>query len=106
MPLITLLQILNVIHKIQTSLDIAPQLAANPSAIPTTSQVLMGESIGEQCDLYMLYSTSIIQAIAAMNPQEKRPLLLGIALKPVDDIKQRKEIFNAIIDQVIAHPVW
>ncbi|OAD03511.1 hypothetical protein MUCCIDRAFT_124487, partial [Mucor lusitanicus CBS 277.49] len=66
---------------IQTTLDISPQLAMNPSAVPTTSQFLMGESTGEQSDLYILYSTSILQAIGAMNPHEKRPLLLGIALK-------------------------
>lgn len=66
----------------------------------------MGESTGEQSDLYNLYSTSIVQAIGAMNPHEKRPLLLGIALKPLESMSERKKVFHHIIDQVMANPVW
>ncbi|CAO0802744.1 unnamed protein product [Mucor circinelloides] len=91
---------------IQTTLDISPQLAMNPSSVPTTSQFLMGESTGEQSDLYILYSTSILQAIGAMNPHEKRPLLLGIALKPLEDMSARKQVFHQIIDQIMANRVW
>ncbi|KAI8082565.1 uncharacterized protein B0P05DRAFT_57258 [Gilbertella persicaria] len=91
---------------IQTTLDIAPNLANNPSSVPTTSQFLLGESTGEQSELYILYSTSILQAIGAMNPHEKRPLLLGIALKPLEHMKERKKAFHQIIDQVMAHAVW
>ncbi|GAN00824.1 conserved hypothetical protein [Mucor ambiguus] len=91
---------------IQTTLDISPQLAMNPSAVPTTSQFLMGESTGEQSDLYILYSTSILQAIGAMNPHEKRPLLLGIALKPLEDMSAKKQVFHQIIDQIMANRVW
>ncbi|KAF1798930.1 hypothetical protein V8B55DRAFT_1521050 [Mucor lusitanicus] len=91
---------------IQTTLDISPQLAMNPSAVPTTSQFLMGESTGEQSDLYILYSTSILQAIGAMNPHEKRPLLLGIALKPLQDMSAKKQVFHQIIDQIMANRVW
>ncbi|KAK4516680.1 uncharacterized protein ATC70_011658 [Mucor velutinosus] len=91
---------------IQTTLDISPQLAMNPSAVPTTSHFLMGESTGEQSDLYILYSTSILQAIGAMNPHEKRPLLLGIALKPLEDMSARKQVFHQIIDQIMANRVW
>ncbi|KAI9470953.1 MAG: hypothetical protein EXX96DRAFT_586323 [Benjaminiella poitrasii] len=78
----------------------------NPSSVPTTSQVLFGESTGEQSDLYILYATSILQAVGAMNPHEKRPLLLGIALKPVQDMSERKKIFHQIIDQIMSHPIW
>ncbi|KAG2196613.1 hypothetical protein INT46_011856 [Mucor plumbeus] len=91
---------------IQTTLDISPQLAMNPSSVPTTSQFLMGESTGEQSDLYILYSTSILQAIGAMNPHEKRPLLLGIALKPLQDMSARKQAFHQIIDQIMSNRVW
>lgn len=87
-------------------MDIAPHLANNPSSVPTTSQFLTGESTGEQSDLYILYSTSILQAIGAMNPHEKRPLLLGIALKPLEDLTERKKVFHQIIDQIMANPVW
>jgi proteasome assembly chaperone 3 len=87
-------------------LDVSPLVASNPSAVPTTTQFLMGESTGEQSDLYILYATSILQAIGAMNPHEKRPLLLGIALKPNNDINQRRDVFHKVIDQVMAHRVW
>jgi proteasome assembly chaperone 3 len=85
---------------------VSPLLAANPSSVPTTTQFLMGESTGEQSDLYILYATSILQAIGAMNPHEKRPLLLGIALKPANDLIQRRNAFHKIIDQVMANRVW
>lgn len=87
-------------------MDISPQLAVNPSSVPTTSHFLLGESTGEQSELYVLYSSSILQAIGAMNPNEKRPLLLGIALKPVQDMSERKTLFHQIIDQIMANPVW
>ncbi|CEP10843.1 hypothetical protein [Parasitella parasitica] len=91
---------------IQTTFDISPHLAMDPSSVPTTSQFLMGESTGEQSELYILYSTSILQAIGAMNPHEKRPFLLGIALKPLQDMSARKQVFHQIIDQVMANRVW
>ncbi|KAI8393271.1 uncharacterized protein BYT42DRAFT_541566 [Radiomyces spectabilis] len=91
---------------IHTTLDIAPHRASNPANVPTTGHFLFGESTGPQSDLYMLYASSIMQAIAAMNPYEKRPLLLGIALKPVEDMKARKAIFDQIIDVIMANPVW
>jgi proteasome assembly chaperone 3 len=81
-------------------------LAQNPAAAPTTSQFLLGESIGPQSDLYTLYATSISQAIAAMNPNEARPVLLGIALKPLPDMKLQRETFHPIIDAIMANPVW
>lgn len=79
---------------------------ANPSAVPTTAQFIMGESTGEQSDLYILYATSILQAIGAMNPHEKRPLLLGIALKSEKDLTQSRKTFHKVIDQVMANRVW
>ncbi|KAI8089932.1 uncharacterized protein BX664DRAFT_334258 [Halteromyces radiatus] len=91
---------------IQTTLDISAHLAQNPASVPTTSQFLLGESIGPQSDLYRLYATSISQAIAAMNPNEKRPVLLGIALKPLDDMTQQRQTFHPIIDTIMANPVW
>ncbi|KAG0166338.1 hypothetical protein DFQ28_004679 [Apophysomyces sp. BC1034] len=90
---------------IQTTLDVAPHQAANPNAVPTTSHFLSGESNGAQSDLYVLYATSISQAIAAMNPNEKRPVLLGIALKTVEDNK-RKDVFHAIMDKIMDNRVW
>ncbi|KAI7874523.1 hypothetical protein K492DRAFT_211535 [Lichtheimia hyalospora FSU 10163] len=91
---------------IRTTVDIAPHLATNPSSVPTTSQFLFGESSGPQSDLYMLYASSIAQAVAAMNPHEKRPILLGIALKPMDEMAQQRKVFNKVIDKVMACPVW
>ncbi|SAM05087.1 hypothetical protein [Absidia glauca] len=91
---------------IQTTLDGPAHLAQNPAAAPTTSQFLLGESIGPQSDLYTLYATSISQAIAAMNPNEARPVLLGIALKPLPDMKLQRETFHPIIDAIMANPVW
>ncbi|KAI8878875.1 hypothetical protein K501DRAFT_257824 [Backusella circina FSU 941] len=91
---------------IQTSFDVAPHLANNPKEPPTTSQFLMGESQGVQSDLYVLYATSIMQAIGAMNPHEKRPLLLGIALKPLEDMSEQRKQFHLVIDQVMANHVW
>ncbi|KAF7730396.1 hypothetical protein EC973_002202 [Apophysomyces ossiformis] len=90
---------------LQTTLDVAPHLASNPNAVPTTTHFLSGESNGPQSDLYVLYATSIAQAIAAMNPNEKRPVLLGIALKPAEDDK-RKDVFHAIIDKIMDNRVW
>lgn len=87
-------------------MDISPHLAINPASVPTTSHFLLGESTGEQSELYVLYSSSILQAIGAMNPKEQRPLLLGIALKPVQEMTERKNTFNQIIDQIMANPVW
>lgn len=87
-------------------MDVSAHVAVNPASVPTTSHFLLGESTGEQSDLYVLYSSSILQAIGAMNPHEKRPLLLGIALKPVDGMPERKNIFNQVIDQIMANPVW
>jgi proteasome assembly chaperone 3 len=66
----------------------------------------MGESQGVQSDLHVLYATSIMQAIGAMNPHEKRPLLLGIALKPLEDMSEQRKQFHLIIDQVMANHVW
>ncbi|KAI9316378.1 hypothetical protein BX666DRAFT_1859099, partial [Dichotomocladium elegans] len=91
---------------IQTTVDIAPHLATNPSAVPTTSHFLFGESSGPQSDLYMLYASSIVQAIAAMNPHEKRPILLGIALRPVETMAEQRRVFNTIIDEIMACSVW
>ncbi|KAI7871185.1 hypothetical protein BDF14DRAFT_1199785 [Spinellus fusiger] len=91
---------------IQTTFDIAPHLASNPAAVPTTSRVLLGESMGTQYELYSLYATSIAQAVAAMNPHEKRSLLLGIALKPTDSMQEQKQVFHCVIDLVMAHTVW
>ncbi|KAI8348263.1 hypothetical protein BD560DRAFT_239078 [Blakeslea trispora] len=91
---------------IQTTFDIAPHLANNPSSAPASCQFLMGESSGEQSELYVLYATSILQAIGAMNPHEKRPLLLGIALKPLKAMSDKKQTFHKIIDQIMAHAVW
>ncbi|ORZ21297.1 hypothetical protein BCR42DRAFT_448157 [Absidia repens] len=91
---------------IQTTLDVPANLARNPSAAPTTSQFLLGESIGPQSDLYTLYATSISQAIAAMNPNESRPVLLGIALKPLDDMALQRQAFHQITDSIMANPVW
>lgn len=50
----------------------------------------------------MLYATSITQAIVAMNPREQRPVLLGIALKPLEDMKQRRQVFDKVVDQLMA----
>ncbi|KAI9271610.1 hypothetical protein BDA99DRAFT_300458 [Phascolomyces articulosus] len=91
---------------IKTTVDIAPHLASNPGAVPTTSQFLFGESTGSQSDLYMLYASSISQTIAAMNPHEQRPVILGIALKPVEDMAQQRQVFDQVIDKVMACPVW
>ncbi|KAI9018648.1 hypothetical protein CLU79DRAFT_705647, partial [Phycomyces nitens] len=91
---------------IQTTFDIPPHLASNPTAVPTTSHVLLGESTGQQCELYCLYATSITQAVAAMNPHEKRQVLLGIALRPTESMKEQREVFNQIIDHVMANSVW
>ncbi|KAL0096792.1 hypothetical protein J3Q64DRAFT_1630843, partial [Phycomyces blakesleeanus] len=91
---------------IQTTFDIPPHLASNPAAVPTTSHVLLGESTGPQCELYCLYAASITQAVAAMNPHEKRHIMLGIALKSAESMKEQKEVFNQIIDHVMANPVW
>ncbi|OBZ91606.1 Proteasome assembly chaperone 3 [Choanephora cucurbitarum] len=91
---------------IQTTFDIAPHLASNPSSAPASCQFLMGESSGEQSELYVLYSTSILQAIGAMNPHEKRPLLLGIALRPSKEMALKKQTFHKIIDQIMANAVW
>lgn len=66
----------------------------------------MGESTGEQSELYNLYATSILQAVGAMNPKESRPLLLGIALKPLKDMADKRIVFHQIIDQIMANPVW
>ena len=63
----------------------------------------MGESTGEQSELYNLYATSIMQAVGAMNSHEKRSLLLGIALKPLESMTDRKNTFHQIIDQVMDH---
>ncbi|KAI9364272.1 hypothetical protein BD770DRAFT_178439 [Pilaira anomala] len=71
-----------------------------------STQFLMGESSGEQSELYGLYATSILQAIGAMNPNEKRPLLLGIALKPIESLTEKRSIFHEIIDQVMVNRVW
>ncbi|KAI7858549.1 hypothetical protein BDC45DRAFT_311256 [Circinella umbellata] len=91
---------------IRTTVDIAPHLASNPGAVPTTSQFLFGESSGTQSDLYMLYASSISQTISAMNPHEQRPVILGIALKPGQDMKQQRQVFDQVIDKVMANPVW
>ncbi|KAI8983492.1 hypothetical protein BDB01DRAFT_722699, partial [Pilobolus umbonatus] len=91
---------------IQAIFDISPQLAVNPSSVPITTQFLMGESTGEQSELYTLYATSILQAIGAMNPHEKRALILGIALKPVENLTEKKKIFNQVIDSIMANAVW
>ncbi|CAO3606843.1 unnamed protein product [Cunninghamella blakesleeana] len=74
--------------------------------VPTTSQFLFGESTGTQSDLYTLYASSISQAICAMNPNEKRPVVLGIALKPAENMEKQRQVFHAIIDVIIANPVW
>lgn len=87
-------------------MDVPAHLATNPSAVPTTSTFLFGESSGPQSDLYQLYANSIAQAIVAMNPRESRPILLGIALKPVQDMAEKRKVFNKIMDQVMASPVW
>lgn len=92
-------------EQIQTTLDIPAHQATDPNAVPTTSHFLSGESNGPQSDLYVLYATSISQAIAAMNPNEKRPVLLGIALKPME-MSNRKEVFHAIMDKIMANAVW
>ncbi|CAO3588048.1 unnamed protein product [Absidia cylindrospora] len=92
--------------QIQTTLNVPANLARNPSAAPTTSQFLLGESIGPQSDLYTLYATSISQAIAAMNPNESRPVLLGIALKPLDDMALQRQAFHQITNSIMANPVW
>ncbi|GAA5812745.1 hypothetical protein MFLAVUS_006203 [Mucor flavus] len=91
---------------IQATLDASPHFANSPSSVPMTTQFLMGESTGDQSELYSLYATSILQAIGAMNPQEKRPLLLGIALKPIEALSERRDIFHQIIDQVMSNRVW
>ena len=81
-------------------------MASNPGAVPTTSQFLFGESSGTQSDLYMLYASSISQTISAMNPHEQRPVILGIALKPGQDMKEQRQVFDQVIDKVMANPVW
>ncbi|KAI9307415.1 hypothetical protein BJ944DRAFT_261965 [Cunninghamella echinulata] len=91
---------------IQTTLDISPHLVTNPSTVPTTSQVLFGESTGTQSDLYSLYASSISQAICAMNPNEKRPVVLGIALKPVDTMDKQRQVFHSVIDKIMENPIW
>ncbi|KAI8067777.1 hypothetical protein BC940DRAFT_300451 [Gongronella butleri] len=88
------------------SFDVPPHLARDPKAAPTTSQFLLGESTGAQSDLYILYATSIAQAIGAMNPSEKRPVLLGIALKPLDNMAAQRQAFHPILDAIMENPVW
>ena len=41
-----------------------------------------------------------------MNPHEQRPVILGIALKPEQDMKQQRQVFDQVIDKVMANPVW
>ncbi|KAI9278053.1 hypothetical protein BY458DRAFT_503655 [Sporodiniella umbellata] len=91
---------------IHTSLDAAPHRISTLDTFPTTSQVLMGDSNSSQSDMYILYSTSILQAIVAMNPQETRPLLLGIALKFSEDLKKNRQVFHEITDLILSRPVW
>ncbi|CAO3650266.1 unnamed protein product [Cunninghamella echinulata] len=102
----SLLLSLNMGRLIQTTLDISPHLVTNPSTVPTTSQVLFGESTGTQSDLYTLYASSISQAICAMNPNEKRPVVLGIALKPVDTMDKQRQVFHSVIDKIMENPIW
>lgn len=66
----------------------------------------MGDSNGPQSDMYILYATSILQAIVAMNPHETRPLLLGIALRSIDDLAKGKKTFQQVTDLIMANPVW
>ncbi|KAG1436709.1 hypothetical protein G6F56_013440 [Rhizopus delemar] len=91
---------------IHTSLDAAPHRISTLDTFPTTTRFLMGDANGSQSDMYILYSTSILQAIVAMNPHETRPLLLGIALKPSEDLKQNRQTFQKITDIIMSHPVW
>ncbi|ORX42180.1 hypothetical protein DM01DRAFT_1313512 [Hesseltinella vesiculosa] len=91
---------------IHTTFDVLPSLARDPKAVPTTSSFLLGESSGPQADLYTLYATSITQAVGAMNPHEKRPVLLGIALKPLASMEEKRKVFHPILDAIMANPVW
>ncbi|KAG1372497.1 hypothetical protein G6F61_011005 [Rhizopus arrhizus] len=91
---------------IHTSLDAAPHRISTLDTFPTTTQFLMGDSNGPQSDMYILYATSILQAIVAMNPHETRPLLLGIALRSIDDLAKRKKIFQQVTDLIMSNPVW
>ncbi|ORE12070.1 hypothetical protein BCV72DRAFT_196561, partial [Rhizopus microsporus var. microsporus] len=90
---------------IHTSLDAAPHRISTLDTFPTTTKFLIGDSMGPQSDLYILYATSILQAIVSMNPHETRPLLLGIALKTVDT-NHSKHLFEQITNAIMKNPVW
>ncbi|RUS23166.1 hypothetical protein BC937DRAFT_91852 [Endogone sp. FLAS-F59071] len=90
-----------------TTLDTTPQLSSTPSAVPTTTHFLLGQSTTTQSDIQLLYASHISQTIAVMNPNEKRSVLMGIALKdPGDDNAARKRVFEEVVDMVKECRVW
>lgn len=89
-----------------TTFDIPPNLARSPSTVPTTSKFLMNSASSELSDLYLLYASSISQLIAASNPRESRPVLLGIALKDTENNQARKELYEGILEMIRESPVW
>ncbi|RUP52425.1 proteasome assembly chaperone 3 [Jimgerdemannia flammicorona] len=81
--------------------------SSTPSTVPTTTHFLLGSSTTTQSGGHLLYASHISQTIAAMNPSEKRPVLLGIALKDLgDDNLARKRVFEQLMEMIKECRVW
>ena len=64
-------------------------------------KTLLGVSTPEREMIGQLYATQIASAIISKNPEEKRPLLLGLGLGFSHGGDAQREVFYDIIDLVM-----
>ena len=64
-----------------------------------TPKTLLGGSTAERETTGQLYATQVASAIVMRNPQEKRPILLGLGLS---NVEANREIFYDTMDLVLS----